>query len=87
MALTPRNPLFVPQNKERENTLIYKALATYQPCTRRKLSDLTGLEIATLCRALFNLVYRLETIKVSHYAPCKVTGVEVMHFALKNWEA
>lgn len=73
------------QNKASENRLIYNALRQVkQPLTRRKLSEDTGLEIATLCRALFNLIHGPRTIKITHYAPCKKTGRTVMHFYFNN---
>lgn len=69
------------RNEDTENRLIYQALRSIkQPLTRRELSMRTGLEIATLCRALFNLIHRNRTLKVSHYAPCKHTRRTVMHF-------
>lgn len=69
------------QNKVSENRLIYRSLReAKQPLTRRQLSERTGLEIATLCRALWNLIEYPRTIKVTHYAPCKKTGRNVMHF-------
>lgn len=76
---TPNN--FKSHNKDSENRLIYKALRkAKQPQTRRQLSESTGLEIATLCRALFNLIHRNRTIRITHYAPCRKTGKSVMHF-------
>ena len=69
------------QFKDTETRKIYQALAEVkQPKTRRELSKLTGLEISSLCRALWNLIHYPRTIKISHYAPCKTTGKRVMHF-------
>lgn len=70
------------QNKDSENALIFKALTkAKRPLTRRELSQMTGLEIANLCRALYDLVYFYPyTIVISHYAPCKTTGLRVMHY-------
>lgn len=77
----PQASPFNSKGQDSENRLIYKALLrAKQPQTRRQLSESTGLEIATLCRALFNLIHRNRTIKISHYAPCKKTGKTVMHF-------
>lgn len=73
------------QNKDNENRLIYQALRKVkQPLTRRELSMRTGLEIATLCRALWNLIHRSRTLKVSHYAPCKYTRRRVMYFDFRD---
>lgn len=71
--------------KDNETKLIIKALiATRQPLTRRKLSTNTGLEIANLCRALFNLVYKSNTVVIAKYDYCATTGKLVMHFALNE---
>jgi len=69
----------------RENIKIRSALKISQPCTRRKLSEITGLEIPTLCRALFNL-YTEDKVQVTHYAKCPKTGVVVMHYALATYK-
>jgi hypothetical protein len=68
-------------NEDRENRLIYKALHQYkQPLTRRKLSEVTGLEIATLCRALYNLTYKSKSLRVAKIALCPKTGKKVFHY-------
>ncbi|MET4080064.1 hypothetical protein ABIB40_000004 [Pedobacter sp. UYP30] len=68
-------------NEDKENRLIFKALHLYkQPLTRRKLSELTGLEIATLCRALYNLTYKSKSLRVAKIARCPTTGKRVYHF-------
>jgi hypothetical protein len=59
---------FYEVNKPSEDRLISDCLILVQPCTRRRLSELTGLEIPTLCRALFNLVNKTEQVKITHYA-------------------
>lgn len=82
-ALTPKKSLTA--NKDTENRRIYKALlAASSPLTRRELSTASGLEIATLCRATFNLIHKSKTLVISHYGACKTTGKYVMHFALKT---
>ena len=68
---------------ETENKRILKALsATKYPLTRRELSERSNLEIATLCRALFNLVYKRKTVHIIKLDYCKTTGRKVMHFAI-----
>ena len=80
----PLKPV-VYQNKDSEVQRIFKALtAANKPLTRRELKPLTGLEISTLCRALYNLVYDVQSIIIAHYAPCQTTGKKVMHFAVKE---
>lgn len=73
------------KGKYKETALIFKALlAANQPLTRRQLSYLTKLEIATLCRALFNLVYQKKTVKIAKYDICITTGRKVMRFAVSE---
>jgi hypothetical protein len=68
-------------NEDKENRLIFKALHQYkQPLTRRKLSEVTGLEIATLCRALYNLTYKSKSLRVAKIARCPKTGKLVYHY-------
>lgn len=68
-------------NEDKENLLIFKALHKYkQPLTRRFLSEVTGLEIATLCRALYNLTYKSKLLKVAKIARCPQTGKQVYHY-------
>jgi predicted transcriptional regulator len=68
-------------NEDKENRLIFKALHQYkQPLTRRKLSEVTGLEIATLCRALYNLTYKSKSLRVAKIARCHRTGKRVYHY-------
>lgn len=68
--------------REKETAVIHKALLTAnQPLTRRQLSYRTKLEIATLCRALFNLVHKSKTVNIAKYDYCETTGRKVMHFA------
>lgn len=68
-------------NEDKENRLIFKALNQYkQPLTRRKLSEVTGLEIATLCRALYNLTYKSKVLKIAQIKPCPKTKKQVFHY-------
>jgi hypothetical protein len=68
-------------NEDTENRLIFKALHQYkQPLTRRFLSEVTGLEIATLCRALYNLTYKRKSLRVAKIALCPKTGKKVFHY-------
>ena len=72
------------QIKDKENKLIIRALlATDRPLTRRELSERTGLE-ATLCRALFNMLHKQQSISIAKYDYCKATNKLVMHFSLKR---
>ncbi|QNL49240.1 hypothetical protein H8S90_21255 [Olivibacter sp. SDN3] len=73
-------------DKYNEEKLIFKALYKNQPVTRRELSNATNIEIASLCRVLFNLVYYTGQVKIAYRKKCPNTGRTVMHFALKNWE-
>lgn len=68
-------------NEDKENRLIFKALLKYKrPLTRRFISECTNLEIATLCRALFNLVHKRRLLKVALMAKCPKTGKRVYHY-------
>jgi hypothetical protein len=80
-ALNNSLDAFGKQSKDKENQLIFKALHQYkQPLTRRKLSEVTGLEIATLCRALYNLTYKSKSLRVAKIARCATTGKLVFHY-------
>lgn len=75
------------RNKDTEKNLIIQVLKNSKTdLTRRQLSELTGSEIATLCKILFKLVYINETIEISRFAPCKTTGYIVMHFRFLDVE-
>ncbi|MEJ5994966.1 hypothetical protein WG904_11110 [Pedobacter sp. Du54] len=68
-------------NKDTENRAIFKALIQEErPLSRRELSDITGFEIATLCRALFNLTNVGSTLKITSIKPCNTTGRMVYHY-------
>ena len=76
---TPLNPSSA--NEDKENRLIFKALHQYkQPLTRRKLSEITSLEIATLCRLLYNLTNKSKSLKVAKIARCPKTKKLVYHY-------
>ena len=72
---------FTRHNEYTEKRLVFRALYNSpRALTRRELSDLTGLEIATLCRILFNQTYKSRTLKISYSKPCKTTGRIVYHY-------
>lgn len=71
------------QDKYNEKSLVFRALYhNRKALTRRELSEITGLEIATLCRILFNQTYKSRTLKISYIKPCKTTGRNVYHYNL-----
>ncbi len=68
-------------SKDTEFRLIFKALHQFkQPMSRRQLSMATGLEIANLCRALFNLQNKRRVLKIAQVKPCSTTGKRVYHY-------
>lgn len=68
-------------NEDKENRLIFKALQKHkQPLTRRFISEVTGLELSTLCRALYNLTYKYKSLKVAKIARCPKIGKQVYHY-------
>jgi hypothetical protein len=70
---------------EDKKKIIVKVLkSTHKPVTRRQLSNKTHLEISSLCQPLFDLVYKLGSVIITHYGPCSTTKKMVMHFALKK---
>ena len=72
----PKNS--IRHNKYNEKSLVFRALYHYQRAlTRRELSEITGLEIVTLCRILFNQTYESRTLKIIYIKPCKTTGQNV----------
>jgi hypothetical protein len=72
------------QGEDNKKLLIIKALInSNRPLTRRQLSKQTHLEISSLCQPLFDLLYKFESIRISHYGPCTTTKKQVMHFAIK----
>jgi hypothetical protein len=76
--------------KQREDMirkLIIKTLIrNNRPLTRRQLSRETHLEISTLCQPLYDLLYKLGSIKIAYYGRCATTKKRVMHFAIKDIE-
>ena len=77
----PKN--FTRHDKYTEKSLVFRALYHYQRAlTRRELSEITGLEIATLCRILNNETVKSRTLKISFIKPCKTTGQNVYHYDL-----
>ena len=74
-------PLNLMANEDKENRRIFKALIKYyQPLTRRFLSEVTGLELPSLCRALYNLTYKRKLLKIAEIKPCPITGRKVYHY-------
>lgn len=81
---TPSNSLFR-QNEYTEYRLICNALHfTKQPLSRRKIAELTGLELPTLCRALYNLTYTKKVLEIAQIKPCEATGRNVYHYYFKK---
>jgi uncharacterized protein YukJ len=75
-------------NEDTEKRLIFKVLHKYkQPLTRRFLSEVTGLEIATLCRALYNLTNKYKLLKVAKIKPCPKTRKWVYHYYFAKEDA
>jgi hypothetical protein len=72
---------FITHNEYTEKRLVYRALYNSpRALTRRELSEITGLELPTLCRILFNQTYKNRTLKISYSMPCKTTGRNVYHY-------
>ncbi len=63
---------------------VLKELASYPALTRRQLSIITKIEIATLCRCLFELVHDRKTVVIAYTARCIYTGKRVYHYALAS---
>ena len=77
----PKN--FTIHDKYKEKQLVFKALHnSCKALTRRELSEITDLEIATLCRILNNETVKSRTLKISFIKPCKTTGRNVYHYDL-----
>jgi hypothetical protein len=75
----PKN--FTIHDKYKEKSLVFRALYHYQRALiSRELSEITGLEIATLCRILFDQTYKSRTLKISLFLPFKTTGQNVYHY-------
>ena len=75
----PKNS--IRHNKYNEKSLVFRALYHYQRAlTRRELSEITHLEISTLCRILFNQTYKSRTLKITYIKPYKTTGRNVYHY-------
>lgn len=70
--------------REDEYRRVLKELAAYPALTRRQLSRITSIEIATLCRCLFELVHKRKTVVVAYTARCIYTGKRVYHYALAS---
>lgn len=74
-------PNFITHNEYKEKKLVFRALDnSTKALSRRELSEITGLEIATLCRILFNQTYKSRTLEISYSKPCKTTGRNVYHY-------
>jgi len=75
----PKN--FTRHDKYTEKWLVFRALYHYQRAlSRRELSEITHLEISTLCRILNNETVKSRTLKISFIKPCKTTGRNVCHY-------
>ena len=80
---TPLNKSFLAgkRDEDTENKIIIETLlAENEPLTRRRISEITGLELPTLCRALFNLTNRSRVLTVAQIKPCSVTKRHVYHY-------
>ena len=77
----PKN--FTRHYKCTEKKLVLKTLYKSRKNLKIKnLSEITGLEIVTLCRILFYQIYKSRTLKISHIKPCKITGQNVYQYNL-----
>lgn len=68
---------------QREIRKVMAALAAGSALTRRKLNEITDIEIGSLCRCLFNLCYKKMSLHVAYTARCPVTGKKVFHYAIR----
>jgi hypothetical protein len=71
--------------KINEYKLTIQTLREYRHLNRRQISRITHLEIATLCRTLFNLVKR-NYVKVAFRGKCPITGKWVYYYTLSKQE-
>lgn len=72
--------------KQRVQRAITKILAKEKkPLTRRTISNLTAIEICSLCNPLRNLE-RCNTLQRAFNKVCPETGIKVIHYGLKIWE-
>lgn len=55
------------------------------PLSRRAISNLTSIEICTLCFPLLDLE-RNNTLQRAYKKVCPETGKKVIHYGLKSWE-
>lgn len=64
-----------------------EAITKFQPVTRRRLSQITGIEIPALCRVLNNAVNTEDPlIKKVFEKPCSITGKTVEWYSLVDWQ-
>jgi len=71
---------FTRHDKYTKKRLVFSALYHYQRAlTCRELSEITGLEIAILCRIIFNQTYKSRILKISYIKPCKTTRRNVYY--------
>lgn len=72
--------------KERVQRAIIKILAKKKkPLSRRAISNLTSIEICTLCFPLLDLEH-CNTLHRAYKRICPETGKNVIHYDLKSWE-
>lgn len=72
--------------KQRVQRAITKILAKEKkPLSRRSISNLTTIQICTLCFPLLDLE-RCKTLQRSYKRICPETGKNVIHYGLKSWE-
>ncbi|RZJ54093.1 MAG: hypothetical protein EOO44_06265 [Flavobacterium sp.] len=72
--------------KQRVQRAITKILAKEKkPLSRRAISNLTSIEICTLCFPLLDLE-RCKILQRAYKRICPETGKSVIHYGLKSWE-
>jgi hypothetical protein len=71
-----------PKLNEYQRTI--KALTSHKSLNRRQLAMITGLEVPTLCRLLFNLVHKRFVLKIASISPCPMTGKRVYFYTLRH---
>jgi hypothetical protein len=72
--------------KDRAKNKLINAIRAAQPCTSRRLTDITGIERCSVTAHLNALEFQYAAIKKAYYGVCETTGSKASYYALMNWE-
>ena len=61
------------------------AIEQHQPINSRRLCEIMEVERCHVTRCIKDLE-QAGWIRVSHIAPCQITGKRVQHYCLKDWQ-